>query len=120
MPVDEYDVERVEYLQSRVDAQANSPQRTTFAIRYRGGAIDLPKVRVDAPFPRYRLANGRTRRKQEQYLADHPDLPSDLFADPASDVAQLAQHEILYEMAQEANLEQMLEDEGGDSAGPHL
>ncbi len=112
MQLNEYDVERVEYLQSRVDAQANNPQRTTFAIRFRGDAIDLPKVRVDVLFPRYRLANGRTRRKQEQYLADHPDSPSDLFADPASEVAQQAQHEILYEMAKEANLEQLLEDEG--------
>jgi hypothetical protein len=112
MQVDDHGVDRVEYLRKRVDSQAANPHRTTFAVRFRGSPLDLPKVRVDVGFPRYRLANGRTRRKQEQYLVDHPELPADLFTDPASDRAQRAQHEILYEMAQEASLEQMLEDEG--------
>lgn len=112
MPGSDYDVERVEYLQSRVDAQANNTGRTTFAIRFRGSPLELVKIRVEIGFPRFRLANGRTRRKQEQYLADNPELPRDLFADGASDAAQQAQQTILWEMGQEANLETLLESEG--------
>ncbi|MGV8084318.1 MAG: hypothetical protein AB2L09_11900 [Coriobacteriia bacterium] len=106
------DVERIEYLRTRVAEQTTNPFRTTFAIKYRGATLDLPKIRVEVSFPRYRLANGRTRRRQEQYLVDHPDMPADLFSDPASERAQKAQHEILYEMCQDANLEDLLSMEG--------
>jgi len=112
VPATDYEVERVEYLQDRLAAQVNSPTRTTFAVRFRGSSLDLAKIKVDISFPKFRLANGRTRRKQEQYLADQPELPRDLFGDGASDAAQRAQQLILWEMGQEANLEQLLDMEG--------
>jgi hypothetical protein len=106
------DPERIDYLEKRVDEQSQNPNRQTHTLGFRGQAIHPPVIRVDIDFPRYRLSNGRTRRMQEAYLANHPTVPADLFKDGASEEAQAAQHDILVDMAKLEKLDELLQSEG--------
>lgn len=74
-------------------------------IEFQGKYQDIPVITVRIDFPVYRLANGRTRSFQREYLALNPDAPADLFkCDHDSFAAQSAQHDILYKLVEEEDL----------------
>lgn len=101
---------RIAFLKKRVEAatEAGSP---TQQVPFRDGQIHPPRIKVPADFPRYRLQSGRTHRKQAEYIEQHS-LPADFFADPESDEAQHAQHQILVGLIDEEGLrEDLLERE---------
>ena len=78
---------------------------TTGKLEFQGVYQSLKIIRVSIWLPVYRLANGRTKTYQLQYLADHPDLPADFFtADNESVDAQIAQDEILMKLVDEEDL----------------
>ncbi|MDZ4178336.1 MAG: hypothetical protein U1E29_03755 [Coriobacteriia bacterium] len=104
--------ERVEHLSALVNVAAVSNTRRTERVMFRGQPLDAPVISVEAGFPRYRLQNGRTRRKQEAYLENNPDAARDIFGDPTSEDAQAAQHAILVEMAADADLRALIERDG--------
>jgi hypothetical protein len=77
----------------------------THEVLFQGRRQQLPKHVVPLELPKYRLANGRTRAKQKQYIATHPGTSEEFFKkDPESDAAQSAQHEILKELISEKKL----------------
>jgi hypothetical protein len=70
-----------------------------------GRRKSLPVISVRIEFPVYRLANGRTRSAQLEYLTLNKDVPRDLFtADNDSYDAQKAQHEILKDLVRDEDL----------------
>jgi hypothetical protein len=95
--------QRIEMIRRRVE-EFSSDIKRTHSIRWRGKNIDLPVIQLKTQDLRYRLENGRTRRKQMQYIIENQDTPEDLFADPESDVAQEAQHEILLGLVDQEGL----------------
>lgn len=75
-------------------------------IEFQGKYQDIPVITVRIDFPVYRLANGRTRSFQREYLALNPDAPADLFkCDHDSFAAQSAQHDILYKLVEEEDMD---------------
>jgi hypothetical protein len=99
---------RVAFLRKRVVA-AKTAGGPTQQVPFRDGQEHLPRIKVPADFPRYRLQSGRTHRKQAEYIEKH-DLPSDFFNDPESEEAQRAQHEILLELIDEGDLSEDLDE----------
>lgn len=84
---------RIAFLKKRVET-AKKEGAPTQQVPFRDGQIHPRRIQVPANFPRYRLQSGRTHRKQAEYAEQHA-LPPDFFADPESDEAQHAQHQIL-------------------------
>ena len=79
--------------------------QTFFPLEVMGKYQRLKQITVRIGLPVYRIENGRTRTFQKEYLATHPDAPSDLFvSDPESLQAQRAQHEILWKLAVDEDL----------------
>lgn len=105
-------LQRIEHLDKLVMAQEGKIGQPTYTIRWRGTDIHPMRIKVDISFLRYRLENGRTRRKQIEYLEKNPSAPKDLFKDPESAFAQEAQHKILLEMADEKGLKKDILKEG--------
>lgn len=67
-----------------------------YQIDYRGKYRPLPVIEVPIELLVYRIENIRTKSLQKQWLAQHPDLPRDLFiSDPFSIEAQETQHQVL-------------------------
>jgi hypothetical protein len=97
---------RIAFLKKRVEA-AKQEGVPTQQVPFRDGQIHLPRIKIPADFPRYRLQSGRTHRKQAEYIERH-DLPPDFFADPESEDAQLAQHRILLGLIDEEKLREDL------------
>jgi hypothetical protein len=93
---------RIAFLKKRVEA-AKKDGAPTQQVPFRDDQIHLPRIKISADFPRYRLQSGRTHRKQAEYIEQH-DLSSDFFADPESEEAQLAQHQILLGLIEEKGL----------------
>jgi hypothetical protein len=91
---------RAAFLAERVEAATGRP---TFQVPFRQRQEDLVKIDVPIQFPLYNLRSGRTHRAQAQYVERH-DLPADFFADPESPESQAAQHHILLELINEADL----------------
>lgn len=92
--------QRVHEISEKVQAS-----KRFFGLDFMGKYRDLPIIEVRIDFPVYRLANGRTRTFQSEYLALHPDMPIDLFSrDHDSYAAQVAQHRILQKLSEEENL----------------
>lgn len=78
---------------------------TQHNIEIMGRPRSLPVISVRIEFPVYRLANGRTRSAQLEYLTLNPEVPRDLFtADNDSFDAQTAQHEILKQLVRDEDL----------------
>lgn len=76
--------------------------KRTYDVRFQGKLQTFPIHNVPVELPKYRLNNGRTLAAQAQYLAKHPDLPTDFFKkDLELEDAQNAQHEILRRMVDE-------------------
>lgn len=94
-------------MRERVDA-ARAAGGPTSDVPFRQTVRDLPRVQVPVGFPLYNLGSGRTHRAQARYIEEH-ELPDDFFADPESEDAQSAQHEILLGMIDEAKLKADLE-----------
>ena len=79
--------------------------KTLHPLEVMGKYQRLKQITVRIGLPVYRIENGRTRTFQKEYLATHPDAPSDLFSkDPESLAAQRAQHEILRKLAEDEDL----------------
>lgn len=76
----------------------------TFDVPYLGERKAFRRITVDTSLPLFRLQNGRTHRKQTEYLERHPDLPSDFFHDPEDPQAQAAQEEILLALIDDKDL----------------
>jgi hypothetical protein len=91
---------RAAFLAERVEAAQGRP---TFQVPFRQRQEDLVKIDVPIEFPLYNLRSGRTHRAQAQYIERHG-LSADFFADPESPEAQTAQHQILLELINEADL----------------
>ena len=106
------DLQRIEHLRKMVKSQEENPKKHTETVRWRGENYHLSVIRVETSFLRYRLENGRTRRKQIEYLQNNPDAPSDLFNDPESNEAQEAQNIILLDLINEKGLKDDLLTEG--------
>ena len=86
-------------------AEKVSKSKRYRAIEFMGKMIDLPEIDLRIQVPVYRLANGRTRTMQLEYLALNPEAPKDLFTrDHDALEAQKAQHELLMKLANEENL----------------
>lgn len=102
--------ERKAFLQEKSREAKGTPNVATTRIEIEGKIVTLPHFQVDINFPMYRLENGRTQRKQREYLHKHPDNP-DLFTDSRfQDEAQRVQGEILESMASESKLDELLQD----------
>lgn len=79
--------------------------QTLYPLEVMGKYQRLKQITVRIGLPVYRIENGRTRTFQKEYLATHPNAPSDLFTtDPDSLEAQRAQHEILRRLAEDEDL----------------
>ncbi len=76
-----------------------------FPIELMGKQTKLKCVSVRIEMPVYRLANGRTRSLQLEYLSLNPEEPRDLFVkDHDAFVAQFAQHGLLKQLVKEEDL----------------
>ena len=74
-------------------------------ISFMGKDMILPVLRVPLNLPKYRMLNGRTASSQEEWLAKHPEKPSDFFdLDPESEEVQRVQHELLGKLVSGAGL----------------
>ena len=101
---------RSAWLKERSNEASLIPNVATTRVEIEGETTTLPHFKVDIDFPLYRLENGRTQRKQREYLHQHPDNP-DLFRDSKYEVeAQRVQGEILENMGSESKLDQLLLD----------
>ena len=76
-----------------------------YPIEIMGKMKQIPVISVRIEFPVYRLANGRTKSAQLEYLVLNPDTPENLFTeDHDAYAAQYAQHQILKGLVQEEDL----------------
>lgn len=76
-------------------------------VNYRGKYRPLPVIEVPIELLVYRIENIRTKSLQKQWLAQHRDLPRDLFiSDPFSIEAQETQHQVLKMLVDKENLYQ--------------
>jgi hypothetical protein len=74
-------------------------------IDFMDARLTLPVLRVPINLPKYRMLNGRTASAQQEWLAKHPDKPTDFFLqDPESDEVQRVQHELLGKLVTGAGL----------------
>ncbi|MFZ2052409.1 MAG: hypothetical protein WAU69_15925 [Solirubrobacteraceae bacterium] len=99
---------RIAFLRERL-AAAQAAGGPTSDVPFRQASHDLIRIQVPVSFPLYNLTSGRTHRAQAEYVEDH-ELAEDFFADPESEAAQAAQHTILLEMVDQAELRQDLEE----------
>jgi hypothetical protein len=91
----------------RLEAHAKENLTRTHAVVFASENHNLPVFKVDLRFPRFRMENGRTKRKQLEFKFNNPERASEL-DDPGSDSAQAIQQAILQEMAAEADLIELL------------
>lgn len=89
---------------SDIAAKVNA-STTLYPLEVMGKYQRLKQITVRIGFLVYRIENGRTRTFQREYLATHPDEPSNLFTfDPESVGAQRAQHYILQKLVEDEGL----------------
>lgn len=87
------------------DAIQNSQTGEKYQIEYRGKYRPLPVIEVPTELLVYRIENIRTKSLQRQWLAQHRDLPRDLFtSEPFSIEAQENQHQVLKLLIGKENL----------------
>jgi hypothetical protein len=91
----------------RLENQAKSNLTRTHSIIFESANHNLPVFKVDLMSPRFRMENGRTKRKQLEFKFNNPDRALEL-DDPSSKSAQAIQQAILQEMAAEADLIDLL------------
>ena len=87
------------------EAISNSHTGEKYQVDYRGKYRPLPVIEVPIELLVYRVENIRTKSLQKQWLAQHRDLPRDLFvSDPFSIEAQENQHQVLKLLVDKENL----------------
>lgn len=87
------------------EALNNSQTGEKLQIDYRGKYRPLPVIEVPIEMLVYRIENIRTKSLQKQWLAQHNNLPRDLFvSDPFSIESQENQHQILKLLVDKENL----------------
>lgn len=83
-----------------------------YQLEYRGKYRPLPVIEVPIEMLVYRIENIRTKSLQKQWLAQHRDLPRDLFtSDPFSIDAQENQHQVLKLLVDKENLLKTFKDD---------
>ena len=91
----------------RLESQAKQNIQRTHSVKFLGENHNLPAFKVDISFPLFRMENGRTKRKQIEFIFNHPDRAHEL-DDPSSASAQVIQLAILQDMAEESDLLELL------------
>ena len=87
------------------EAVGNSQAGEKYQVDYRGRYRPLPVIEAPIEMLVYRIENIRTKSLQKQWLAQHRDLPRDLFVrDPFSIEAQENQHQVLKLLVDKENL----------------
>lgn len=98
-----------------------NPPGATDRVVFQGKTIDIPIIRVPIDLPKYRLVNGRTASLQSEYLAKNPKARADLFSgDPELWDAQEAQHNLLLQLAKQADLAGYFDDTTNQQVNPIL
>jgi ParB-like chromosome segregation protein Spo0J len=92
---------------NRLEESARKKIERTHSVYFQSDNHNLPVFKVDINFPRFRMENGRTKRKQLEFIHKHKDREAEL-TDPSSDSAQAIQYTILKDMATEADLLELL------------
>lgn len=93
----------------------NAPQGN-YPIFYRKQQEFCPLIQIPIELPMYRLENGRTVSKQEEYLAINQELDKKYFVrDKNSIEVQLVQHQLLLELVQSTELDKYFKEH--DSRG---
>jgi len=103
--------QRSEHIEKLVETSQNQNDPRTFSFRFRNEEIHPVVIKVETRFLLFRLVNGRTRRKQIEFLDLNSDFDSDIFTDPESLMAQEVQREILLKLAKEDGLYENLKNE---------
>jgi D-ribose pyranose/furanose isomerase RbsD len=91
----------------RLELQAKQNIQRTHSVKFLGENHNLPAFKVDISFPLFRMENGRTKRKQLEFVYNHPERAHEL-DDPSSASAQAIQLAILQDMAEESDLLELL------------
>lgn len=87
------------------EAVNNTKNGEKYQVEYRGKYRPLPVIEVPIELLVYRIENIRTKSLQKQWLAQHRDIPRDLFmSDPFSIEAQENQHQVLKLLVDKENL----------------
>lgn len=87
------------------EAVSNAQNGEKYQVEYRGKYRPLPVIEVPIELLVYRIENIRTKSLQKQWLAQHRDIPKDLFvSDPFSIEAQENQHQVLKLLVDKENL----------------
>lgn len=92
---------------NRLEEQAKKNIQRTHSIYFEGENHNLPVFKVDINFPLFRMENGRTKRKQLEFIHQNPSRKHEL-DDGSTEAAQKIQLAILQEMASEADLLELL------------
>ena len=89
-----------------IDEAVNNAQNgEKYQVNYRGKYRPLTVIEVPIEMLVYRIENIRTKSLQKEWLAQHRDLPRDLFvSDPNSIEAQENQHQVLKKLVDKENL----------------
>lgn len=87
------------------------PSGATERVVFQSKTIDIPIIRVPIDLPKYRLVNGRTASLQAEHLAKNPKARADLFSgDPELWDTQETQHNLLVQLAKQADLSGYFDD----------
>lgn len=87
------------------EAVNNAQNGEKYQVEYRGKYRPLSVIEVPIELLAYRIENIRTKSLQKQWLAQHRDIPRDLFmSDPFSIEAQETQHQVLKLLVDKENL----------------
>jgi predicted nucleotidyltransferase len=89
---------------------AKKDSKGTYPVVFMGSTQHLPIITVPIELPKYRLLNGRTASSQQEYLALHPDVKGDFFADPERIDVQKVQHQLLDTVIAAGGLKQKFSD----------
>ncbi len=92
---------------SRQEEIAKKTERpeSKYPIEIMGRLRNIPVISVRIEMPVYRLANGRTKSAQLEYLTKHKDVPRDIFnTDHDSYEAQSIQHSLLLQLVKDEDL----------------
>lgn len=103
---------------TKLHGQKNLP---TDRVEFQGKIRDFPIITVPLNLPKYRLSNGRTASSQSEFLAKHPDKPSNYFiADPELLDVQQAQHGLLLKLGEKQDLLKYFLDTANKQSNPIL
>jgi hypothetical protein len=94
---------RIEEFNRLVNQARISPEMQRF--EFQGRLQTFPVLTISIDLPKYRLANGRTCSQQDEFLAKNSEFRRDLFSGDAEMLdAQMEQHKLLLDVADESGL----------------